>query len=256
MTFQIFGEKAEATKHEGIFIPAVDLAASGLSIERDLGEDSAPEIQRDRLILGIVDTLTARIADLPPELRLGLSATRPNFQSLSWKFELTFLGSVGFDSPGGIRPLPIPTTGINAGKGEVSLAEIWPGVKKLAAGVNHAAPGILIAANALRPYWGGNHADISPTGDGRAVLWALFRWLASPSGAPRRGKDVKSAITGKTVSPGVATRPQTGNAAALYGFSPEQLETVTLLTFSASLSFALLLSRKAGRSWDVNCALG
>lgn len=256
MPFQIVGKNPAPSEHEGVLIPASDLSLSGLSLSSDFAEDVPLELQRDRLLLGLIDTLTARLADLPPELRLGLSATRPNFQSLNWKFETTFIGFTAFDAPGGIKPLPIPTTGKNAGLGEVTVAEIWPNAKKIAPNIQVSEPGILISSPGLKPYWGGNHSDLSLTGDGRAWLWGLFRWLASPNGAPTRAKGNKSAITGKTVSPGVATRPQINAAAPLNGLTPEQATLGVILTFSASISFALLLSRKEGRSWDVNCIPG
>lgn len=259
MDFQIFGKKSEPAQFEGIYFPASDLAQFGLGDDAENSEDVGIELRRDRLTLGLVDALTAHIVDLPPELRLGLSANRPNFQSLNWKFELTFQGFAGFDSPGGIKPLPLPREGKNANLGEVAVSEIFPNAKKLAASVQVSQPGILIASAALRPYWGGSHADLSLSGDGRAVLWALWRWICGENGPPKRGAGEKSAIVAKTTTAPVIARltPPTGaGVGPVHGLTADQLKLGAVLTFSASIAFSLELSRDKGRSWDVNCSAG
>ncbi|WP_107666493.1 hypothetical protein [Cyanothece sp. BG0011] len=105
-----------------------------------------------------------------------------------------------------VTPLPVPTGGTSAGVGDFALAEIFPGVEKVANGSPVTADSVAISIADLTPYGSSSFADLNTDvgQDNRSLWMSIIAWAIDT--ASLRSATVQSAITSKSInSPTIPT---------------------------------------------------
>ena len=260
MAFQFLPSGGGTALYSGVFIPVSDLANGGLQSAAELGESVAQNLKRDKSILAILEVLTAYIASLTSDLVLGIGVTRPSIQSLTWSYTLNFQAFELNSGSTPLRPLPVPVSGTNSGKGDIGLNEIFPNVSKVANGATIAASGVLIESAPLVRYAAPAHADLTVSGDNRSWFNALFRWIANDNtSAPLRSLTVPSAIIAKTPStPAIFNLPSAATATPnpTTAINASDLDVLVPVSFQTQITIQLALAPLSSQAYEVNSVTG
>jgi len=175
----------------GVFIPVADLA--GLT-QAELSQTGAT--REGKVIYGLLNSVYAGLAEIASLGLVNLTKSDPSgtgvnrfTESISLSVQwLLDLSSRSFSS------IPRPSIGAEAGKGKVTLADIWPDAEIILPEGAISGPGVLLADSLLTTY-GASELTVT-TDDARDWIGALF--AAMVANATVRTATVASGITTRT----------------------------------------------------------
>lgn len=245
MAFQIFPAAGGTADFAGIFIPVGDLLNGGIEGAVEFADVEPAALKRDKALFAVSEIVTAYVAGLASGLSLGLSATRPNVQSVNYTFGLTLQLHEILGEGNPLAPLPVPSAGDNAGIGGITFDDIFPNAVKVSAAADPGGSGVLIETASLESLGGPSHASLSLSADARMIFGALFRYMAISDDLPVRSGAVASAVTAKSApayfsfglpaAATAATNPTTALTTA-------DLPRTVLIQQAASVTFNLIAS--------------
>lgn len=175
----------------GVFIPVADLA--GLT-QAELSQTGAT--REGKVIYGLLNSVYAGLAEIASLGLVNLTKSDPSgtgvnrfTESISLSVQwLLDLSSRSFSA------VPCPSIGAEAGKGKVSLEDIWPDAEIVLPEGDISGPGVLLADSLLTTY-GASELTVT-TDDARDWIGALF--AAMVANATVRTSTVAAGITART----------------------------------------------------------
>lgn len=261
MSIQIISNSGGTADFSGIFIPATDLRAGGISNVNEFNSSVLTEVKVTKAIYAFLFTVTSSLAALAPVDRLGVTATPPNLNNQAQVFTMSFQRFVKENSDAKLAPLPVASTGNFAGQGDFSLIDLFDNADKFNAGDTIPAAGMLIESAPLAVYGALSHAAIDLEGDCRGLIYSIVRSLALDTDSyPSRSATVASAITARNGG----TSSQVAAVAALVdatnptsGLTAAELPITHILSsgnITLTMDTARTMDTNGNQNWEVNVA--
>jgi len=247
---------------DGVFIPIGSL--DGLEAD-ELGASISADVKAARVMLSILVTLRAKIADMD-STPLGYALAVPSpvgtgENLIDQDFQLRWRRLVKLDTQT-VTQLPLATTGDNSGKGSFDFVTIFAGVMKVSSGDSVEA-GIVIPTANVASYSGVTHATLSVAEnvDAREYFCGLFDYFVAS--ADVRSATKQSAITETEFEDVEAVAlseyleiPEEGEEAEVdpdpvTGLSLDQLRKVGIIERLGSITIELKLTQSS-QAFNVN----
>ena len=177
----------------GVFIPISDLP--GVEAGEFANVESA-EIKTAKAVLGALFALTNNL----PNNLLGFTAGRTTnsggLDLTNSAFTITPQFYIDHETKQ-MSALPVPSSGVNSGVGELSITDIYPNAEKLAADGAISGEGFLIPSGDVEPYGAPDHASISLASDSRLWFMGFAQWGSVDSSILVRTASQASAIVSR-----------------------------------------------------------
>lgn len=200
MLLQVFPSTGGVADVDSIFIPQTDLVSGGLADVAELDTIEPEAVKRDKVLYAYLTVLTSHIAALAAEDKLGISVAVPNINAATHTFTLTLQRYLADNNDSRPLPLPVPTSGIYLGRGEINFTDIFPNAVKVAATTAITEAGFAVGVEPLIPYGCSAYADIDLAVDSRQLLYCLMKDFARDTTTlPTKATGVDSAVSARSV---------------------------------------------------------
>lgn len=262
MTLRIFYNDASTVtvpttlSFVGLYIPISDLPGM---VATELATTESENRKQGKTVFSLVQKIHQYLSVNTSALSLRSTIGNPTIVSstlitLSYSLVVDYLTNL---SSGRNSMIPVPSSGVYSGIGEVSLRDIFPNCFTVestnntadASGITAAGAGVLISSEDLAQYGffndveGSNITDINITGDNRYAITAIMQTICDGN-ISIRTTSVASGITATNVSAAtIITMPATyySNTNPVSGISSGDLDHLNLTRRTYSITFELNL---------------